>query len=196
MPSTKAPNATHQKLLDVGAELCQTMGYNAFSYRHLADRLGIKTATIHYYFPSKADLGRELMASYREASATAVATLDREPLPPIEKLRRFADIFVATFENGGRLCLCGSLAADYETLPEEVQREVRGYFEDSESWLARVLSDGKDAGELDFDGSAEEEATLLFNALEGAMLAARTFSDANRLRRTADTWLRHRERAA
>ena len=67
MPSTKAPNATHQKLLDVGAELCQTMGYNAFSYRHMADRLGIKTATIHYYFPSKADLGRELMANYREA---------------------------------------------------------------------------------------------------------------------------------
>lgn len=193
MPSTKPTNATHQQLLAVGSELCQTLGYNAFSYRHLAERLGIKTATIHYYFPSKADLGRELMAGYRETAAEAIFELERENLRPVEKLRRFAEIFVGTFEHGGRLCLCGSLAADYRTLPEEIQREVRGYFEDSERWLTEVLADGLERGELDFEGDPAEEARVFFNALEGAMLAARTFSDPGRLANTADTWIRHLE---
>ncbi|MEM9557335.1 MAG: TetR/AcrR family transcriptional regulator [Acidobacteriota bacterium] len=189
MPSTRTPNATHQKLLDVGAELCQTVGYHAFSYRHLAERLGIKTATIHYYFPSKADLGRELMAGYREQTAEATAALDREELGAIETLRRFADIFVRTFEDGGRLCLCGSFAADYNTLPESIQREVLGYFEDNERWLTRVLADGRARGELAFEGAPAEAAGAFFTALEGAMLAARAFSDPGRLRRTAESWL-------
>lgn len=189
MASTRATNATHQQLLDVGAELCQTLGFNAFSYRHLADRLGIKTATIHYYFPSKADLGRELMAGYREKSAEALDELGRQKLGAVDKLRRFADLFVATFEDGGRLCLCASLAADAPTLPEPVQREVRGYFDDSERWLTRVLADGLERGELAFEGEAGEVAGAFFSALEGAMLAARAFDDATRLKRTADVWI-------
>ena len=193
MPSAthKTPkgSATRQRLLDVGAELCQTVGYNAFSYRHLADRLGIKTATIHYYFPSKADLGRDLMVDYRAATAEATSELDRQGLGAVEKLRRFAQVFVGTFENGERLCLCGSFAADYQTLPEAIQREVRGYFDDNERWLARVLEQGRRQGELDFEGEPGEVAKTFFTALEGAMLAARAFSDPHRLTRTTDYWL-------
>ncbi|MCG8459742.1 MAG: TetR/AcrR family transcriptional regulator [Holophagales bacterium] len=190
MPTPPEPtNPTHRRLLDVGAELCQTLGYNAFSYRHLAERLGIKTATIHYYFPTKADLGRELMAGYRRTTAVALTALDGEGSSAADKLNRFAEIFVGTFEDGGRLCLCGSFAADYATLPDSIQREVRGYFEDNERWLERVLTEGRGAGELAFEGEPAEVARALFSSLEGAMLAARTFSDAGRLKRAADTWI-------
>ena len=41
---------TRDKLMDLAEELLQTVGYNAFSFHDLADRIGIKTASIHYYF--------------------------------------------------------------------------------------------------------------------------------------------------
>ena len=53
--------ATH--ILDVAQQLIQTRGYNAFSYADIASQVGIRTATIHYYFPTKADLGREVVVS-------------------------------------------------------------------------------------------------------------------------------------
>ena len=39
-------------------------GYNNFSFRELANDVGIKSASVHYYFPTKADLGAELAAQY------------------------------------------------------------------------------------------------------------------------------------
>lgn len=186
-------NATREKLLDIGAELCQTVGYNAFSYRHLADRMGIKSATIHYYFPTKADLGRELMVGYRASTAEAVAEIDRRGGPAIGKLRRFAEVFLATFQDGERLCLCGSFAADYRTLPEAIQHQVRGYFDDNERWLSRVLTEGREKGELRFSAESEQMARTFFTALEGAMLAARAFSDPDRLIQATQHWLNHLE---
>ena len=40
-------DTTADKLLDLAQELIQTRGYNAFSYRDLADRVGIKLLAVH-----------------------------------------------------------------------------------------------------------------------------------------------------
>jgi len=47
-----------ERLLDLAQEFIQTCGYNAFSYRDLAEATGITTASIHYHFRTKSDLGR------------------------------------------------------------------------------------------------------------------------------------------
>ncbi|EQD50561.1 transcriptional regulator, TetR family, partial [mine drainage metagenome] len=44
-----------EKIIDVAQQLVQSRGFNAFSYRDLADRISIRTASIHYYFPKKDD---------------------------------------------------------------------------------------------------------------------------------------------
>ena len=41
------------QILDLAQSLIQTRGYNAMSYRHLADEIGIKTSSIHYTSPQK-----------------------------------------------------------------------------------------------------------------------------------------------
>ena len=46
----------HKQILDIAEMLIQTQGYNAFSFRHIAKIIGIKTSSIHYYFPTKAEL--------------------------------------------------------------------------------------------------------------------------------------------
>jgi TetR/AcrR family transcriptional repressor of nem operon len=48
---------TKTTLLDVAEELLLTRGYNGFSYNDIAEKVGIRKASIHYHFPSKSGLG-------------------------------------------------------------------------------------------------------------------------------------------
>jgi TetR/AcrR family transcriptional repressor of nem operon len=171
---------TAVRILDAAQELVQTRGFNAFSYRDLAERVGIRTASIHYHFPAKADLGRALLQRYRAAVAEARAHVDAA-LPAeadaAEKLRRFAAVLEDVLRNGGRICLGGMLATDFATLPEEMQRAVASFIDDNERWLARVLAEGRAAGALAFPGDPQAAGAALFAALEGAMLTARARGD-------------------
>lgn len=182
-------------ILDAAQELVQTRGYNAFSYRDLAERVGIKAASIHYHFPSKADLGRALIARYDAIVSSAVEVIERQSADAPTRLRGYASLLEEVLaplgvgaSGGGKVCLGGMLASDYPTLPPEVQKPVRAFIENNVQWLARILSEGRAAGSLRFDGSAESAATALFSALEGAMFVARSVGDVNRYR-AATEWL-------
>ncbi len=107
--------------------------------------MGIKTASIHYHFPTKGDLGLALVKRHRQALAKELARIDADEPDPWEQLRRYAGIFRSTLENGQRMCLGGMLAIEYQSLPPELVHEVRGYFGDNEKWLARTLQAGRKA---------------------------------------------------
>lgn len=186
---------TSEAILDAAQELAQIRGYNAFSYRDLAERVGIRTASIHYHFPTKGDLGRSLIARYAAYVADVCDDLERRSPDAPTRLRGYAALLEqvlappgSTAAGSGRVCLGGMLASEYPTLPPEVQREVRRFVDDNVRWLARVLAAGRDAGTLAFAGAADAAATALFAALEGAMFVARTAGDAGRYRAATD-WL-------
>jgi TetR/AcrR family transcriptional regulator, transcriptional repressor for nem operon len=181
-------STTAVQILDAAQELVQTRGFNAFSYRDLAERVGIRTASIHYHFPAKADLGRALMDRYRNGVLGALAEIDAQGGSAPEKLRGYAGILEGVLGCGDRFCLGGMLASDFATLPAEVQHEVSRFIEGNERWLERVLAEGRAAGTLGFEGSPAAVATALFSGLEGAMLVARSCGDPDRYRQSA-TWL-------
>ncbi|MCE9582946.1 MAG: TetR/AcrR family transcriptional regulator [Planctomycetes bacterium] len=179
---------TRTALLDVAQEFAQTRGYNAFSFRDLADRVGVKTASIHYWFPTKGDLGRELMVRYRESFTGILDAISERTTDARRRLQAFVDLFRSTLRAGDRMCLCGMLAVEYSTLPAAVQDEVKAFFVLSEKWLARVLDEGKRARTLKFEGTPDAAARVLFASLEGAMMSARAFGDEGRLE-SAGKWL-------
>ncbi|MBC7984738.1 MAG: TetR/AcrR family transcriptional regulator [Candidatus Obscuribacterales bacterium] len=43
----------------------QAAGYASFSFRTIAADLGIKSASVHYHFKSKEDLGVAMLTTYR-----------------------------------------------------------------------------------------------------------------------------------
>jgi len=185
MPS----NETRDTVLDVAQELLQTRGFNAFSFHDVAERVKIKTASIHYYFPTKIDLCLALIARQRDEVKAALDRIDAEVHEPTKKLARYVTLFRSTLEMGNRMCLCGMLAADFETLDPLVAEKLRLSFEDHEIWLKRVFMEGKRIGKLDFAGSPRNEARLLLSCLEGAMLVARTFEDLSRFDSSARSLL-------
>ncbi len=178
-------NETQTAVLDVAQEFLQTRGYNAFSFRDLADRVRIKTASVHYYFPTKVELCRALIARDRQRVAEALAATDAAGLDPAGKLERYIGVFRATLADGNRMCLCGMLASDYATLDPEIVRDLRLSFGEHQTWLAAVLADGRSNGSLHFDGSEVDEAWSLLAALEGAILLARTYEEPARFETTA-----------
>lgn len=65
------------------------------------------------------------------------------------------------------------LAADLEVLPESVQQEVRGFFQDTQSWLTHLLEQGRETGFCNYP----LEAKGVIAMLQGAQLLARAESD-------------------
>lgn len=181
-------NPTYHKLLDAAQDLVQVKGFNAFSYRHLSAAVGIKTASIHYHFPGKEDLGEALARRYREQFNAVLKRIEAENADAQTRVEQYAEQFLQTLKQGGKICLCGMLASDYATLPEKVQSQIRAFFTENEAWLTKILIQGKKSGEFKFDGAAEDLAVAFFSTLEGAMLGARMFGDENRLQQAINCW--------
>lgn len=179
---------TVQSIVDVAQELVQSRGFNAFSYRDLAERVGIKTSSIHYHFPTKGDLATALVERYRAKMRGARGRIEARHGRPIERFEAFLALLCATFERENMICLCGMLATDAATLPLDAREQVRGFFEDNESWLSDVLKAGREAGELRFEGDPQNAAHALFCAMQGAMIGAATFGRPARVNECA-AWI-------
>lgn len=172
--------STATRILDTAQLLVQTRGYNGFSFTDVATTVGIKDASVHYHFPSKADLGCALTRRYRERFAQRLAAIDAANLDAVRKLERYVALYRDVVGADGRVCLCGALSGEFLTLPEIVQDEVRAFFHENEAWLAHTLEVGQAAGEVSFTGAAQLEAQTLLGGLEGGMLLARSFGDPTR----------------
>src|SRR4051795_11035403 len=89
-----APAAdTAQRILDVAERLVQTRGFNGFSYADIASALEVTKASLHYHFPTKAELGRRLIERYNNAFTGALAALDESGADAREKLRAYVDLY-------------------------------------------------------------------------------------------------------
>ncbi len=60
-PATKAI-----EILDAAERFARQAGYNGFSFRDVAAEVGIKSASVHYHFPTTGDLGAALAGRYAD----------------------------------------------------------------------------------------------------------------------------------
>jgi TetR/AcrR family transcriptional repressor of nem operon len=178
------PPDTATRILDVAEALVQTRGFGGFSYADVASELEVTTANLHYHYGSKADLGEALVRRYRARFGAALEAIGSRRSAAPAKLAAYTRIYADVLRLG-RMCLCGMLAAGYETLPAPMRDEVVQFFDENERWLVRVLEEGKEAGAFTFTGPASAVAQSIISGLEGAMLVARPFSDVKRFESAA-----------
>jgi TetR/AcrR family transcriptional repressor of nem operon len=154
----------------------QAHGYSGLSFRELAKEVGIKSASIHYHFPTKGDLGAALARRYREdAEAAFDGFWAEDPDPdPVRCLRHYTDVFRLALANDNRMCLCGFMAAEYGDLPDAVKVEVQAFADLNVAWLAKILSSMEAFRDARI---AEERAYAIYAAIGGAQLAARSRAD-------------------
>jgi TetR/AcrR family transcriptional repressor of nem operon len=168
----------------VAERLAQTRGFNGFSYADVAAELKISKPSLHYHFPSKAELGEALIERYAARFADALAAIDDRGDGAAAKLDAYADIYADVLKEQ-RMCLCGMLAADYDTLPAPMRDAVVRFFDENETWLTRVLEQGVEEGALHLSGSPSEAAQAIVGGLEGALLIARPYGSVARFEASA-----------
>jgi TetR/AcrR family transcriptional repressor of nem operon len=179
---------TSERILDIAERLVQTRGFSNFSYADIASELGITTASLHYHFPGKAELGHALITRYAQRFSEALSQIEKDQPNARAKLEAYAGLY-ADVLRGKRMCMCGILAAEYQTLPKPMRSEVIRFFDDNQEWLSHLLTEGQTDHTLNFTGPVQDVAQNILSTLEGAMLVARPYGDLHRFNAAANQLL-------
>ncbi|SAL75972.1 TetR/AcrR family transcriptional regulator [Caballeronia telluris] len=173
-------NPVRDQLLEHARTLLMTRGYNGFSYRDLSTLVGVKTSSIHYYFPSKEDLAFEAVNAYSADVMSSIYAIDSSA-PADKKLDRYAKVIGRMLGDGDQICLCAMLAADIAALPDKVRQAIQAFYKANENWLAKVLAEGEMQETLQANGQPEAAARALYAAFQGSLLTSRLFQTKTRL---------------
>ncbi len=158
------------KILDIAERRMRQTGYNAVSYRDIAAEMGIKSASLHYHFPKKVDLGTTLVRRYAEKFRNHLELETQAISEPEPRLLAFIDIYRKALKQDQLVCLCAVLGAEAPGLPPEVTSEVKAFFDDNISWLTLTYS------QLGLS-NPKPRAQATLSALEGAMIVASVNED-------------------
>jgi TetR/AcrR family transcriptional regulator, transcriptional repressor for nem operon len=167
-------SGTREAILSAARLRAQAHGYTGLNFRDLAQDVGITSASLHYHFPTKANLGAAVAKRYREDSAAGLEKMWAEDQNSAACLRRYPEVFRKALEDGNRMCMCGHMAAEYDDLPEPVKAEVKGFADDHIEWLANVLSEGKRGTA---STAIRQRARAIYASVTGAQLLARSRAD-------------------
>lgn len=169
--SVANPTSKALDILDSARMLMMDRGFNGFSFRDVAASVGIKSASIHYHYATKADLAEATARAYRRAFSDVTTQIDA--VSATEKLRAYGALFVVTLREQKQVCLGGMLAADVASLPDQVRAEVAQFFAEQNSWIEGVVREGQANGQLRTDLDAAMFAKMFVSSLEGAMMISR-----------------------
>ncbi len=160
-------------ILNLAESLLQDKGFNGFSYAHISSELGVKNAAIHYHFPTKEDLSIAAIQRYRERFKLWINNSRVKDLTPEAKLDWFFGIYTAMRADKGKVCLIGSMEAEFNSVPEGVQAEVQALHRELLAWLESMLAEGREAGKFQFNGEPANKAAVILSTLQGALQMAR-----------------------
>ncbi len=164
------------QILACAQRLVQERGFNGFSYADVADEVGIRKASLHHHFPSKAGLGKALIEAYTAQLESELLRIAEARSKADKKLGAYAAIYRGSLE-AGRMCLGGMLASDWQTLDASILPNLKRFFIRNTEWLTRILSEGKSQKQLAFSGTAADQARVILSTLQGALLIARATGD-------------------
>jgi len=169
--SAANPTGKALDILDSARMLMMDRGFNGFSFRDVAARVGIKSASIHYHYATKADLAEAAARAYRRAFQDAAMQIDASSAT--EKLRAYGALFVTTLREQEQVCLGGMLATDVASLPEQVRTEVAQFFAEQNDWVENVVRQGQANAQVRRDLDPALFAKMFVSSLEGAMIVSR-----------------------
>jgi TetR/AcrR family transcriptional repressor of nem operon len=169
---TKIENSK-RTILNMAESLLQDKGFNGFSYAHIASELGVKNAAIHYHFPTKEALGIAVVRRYRDRFQLWTNNSRVKDLAPEKKLDWFFSIYTDMRADKGKVCLVGSMEAEFYSIPDGLQVEVEALHKELLVWLQTTLKQGRDVGTFHFNGEPADKAALILSSLQGALQMAR-----------------------
>ncbi len=156
-----------EKLLDAAEGRIRKAGFHAMSFRDLASDLGIKSASVHYHFPKKEDLGVAVIDRY---ASRFFAAVEARVTAGEGKVHAFVETYREALTSTDTACLCGVMGAEALGLPEPIRARLTQFMKDNVVWLSGALAE---AGIPEPD----TRASLAVAALQGAMMLSINLGD-------------------
>lgn len=163
--------STAEKLLDAAELRMRRGGYNSVSFRDLAADTDIKSASVHYHFPTKEAMAVRLVERYSERIFEALETKAVKAKTPEDRLAAFSAIYRGALKDDGAICLCVLLGSELPGLPQDLQAEVKKFFKANIDWIAKSLPNEIPAAEK------KRRAATFVSAHQGAMMMAVAVND-------------------
>ncbi|MFD8006983.1 TetR family transcriptional regulator C-terminal domain-containing protein [Streptomyces mirabilis] len=162
-----------EEIAQAALEQFRTRGFNATGISDITSAAGAPKGSFYNHFASKEESALEALNRY--AAGLRFDLLDAPDRPALERLRaHFAFLGEDTVDNGfARGCLVGNLGAEVADHSEEIRSAIQGGFRQWSSHIQRVLTEAKEAGELDAALDVEAAALFILSAWEGTLIAAR-----------------------
>lgn len=167
------PTDTKTALLDSAERAARTRGFDGFSYADLSQDVGIRKASIHHHFPTKAALSVALMERYYNELKAVCDQIDVSHETGGARLAALIGRYKSALDGGKSLCLCVSFSTSRESLPPEVIAQIGRFREMIIAWTQTVFAAGQSDGSIARVTDPAIEAAAALPLLEGAQLAAR-----------------------
>jgi len=181
-PTLANSRDTKAELLKAAIELLQTRGYNAFSYQDLSELLDISKASIHYHFPAKEDLGVSLMEFGQSRFKAWRESIKENSMSATAVLEAYFSYYAKISAEGTQVCPGGAMLAEWNTLPERLQKAAEALSADHRNWVTAVLERGRKEGDFTKQGSLDEQYKFIRAAIQGSLQIGRSEHRAEYLR--------------
>jgi AcrR family transcriptional regulator len=164
---------TREQIIDTAFQLMLQRGLNGFSYRDIAEPLGIKNAAVHYHFPNKTDLVKALIDENHRTLRRSTSEFMAYGGPARPQLEGLFAYTLHQCECGRPICMVGALSVDYDELSDDIKQANDRFMQDSVRWLTKVMELGRERGEFRFEGDAASKAIAILAMIQGARQLAR-----------------------
>jgi TetR/AcrR family transcriptional regulator, transcriptional repressor for nem operon len=151
---------TRETIIALADVLIREKGFNAFSFHDISKTIGIKTSSIHYYFPTKSDLCISIIQNQEKLLRKVIE--DAEGKDPLVRLKRFIAVY-SQMVTENKVCLVGSLCTDLNTVEEPVKKELLKVAENILMWVTAILKDGRDQKVFKFKTAPRTKALLVIS---------------------------------
>jgi AcrR family transcriptional regulator len=134
-----------RQLLGHAKQLFVTLGYHNTTTEKIATAAGVTEPVLYKHFESKKTLFLEVLQEIREATLTRWQEGTSELGDPLAKLHAVADLYL-----GSTRAHAVEFRIMHRTLvecdDEEILTLLRGFYQDSEAFLAQIIAEGQQTG--------------------------------------------------
>ena len=170
---------TKALILKEANALLLTRSYLGLSFQELADRVGIRKASLYHHFDSKETLGIALIDEAQTKFARWSQRLQGQSVA--QKMQAYILMFRNAIGAGERVCPIGATGGEWDCLEPALQGRVRHFHQFQLDWLTQAVAPWQaPSSAQDSDAQqllAQQRATQINAMLQGALLSARVHAD-------------------
>lgn len=184
---TLSAKATRSQIVEAADRLFYERGFEATSFAHIAEAVGLSRGNFYYHFKTKDEILRAVIALRIANTQRMLDTWEEDGEEPADRIRSFVHILIA---NRAKImahgCPVGSLCNELAKLDHAAKDDAAQLFTLFRDWLARQFRAlGRETG-------AETLALHLLMRSQGVAALATAFCDETFIRREVEdmnAWL-------